>query len=62
MGRDVPFDKDIKCDSCGSIGGFDFMGDTLCGTCASNYIAEAEKEAHELESQEIERQEIEATS
>lgn len=33
MGRDVPFEHDKKCDACGKLGAFDFMGDYLCGEC-----------------------------
>lgn len=32
--REVPFDKDEKCDLCGAVGAFDFMGDLLCPACA----------------------------
>jgi len=34
MSRDVPFDDDDVCDSCGQVGVFDFMGDSLCPECA----------------------------
>lgn len=32
--REVPFDEDEKCDRCGAVGAFDFMGDLLCPSCA----------------------------
>ena len=35
MSRDVPFDKDTICDSCGVKGAYDFMGDFLCPECFS---------------------------
>ena len=31
--REVPFNKDEKCDVCGKLGAFDFMGDLICGDC-----------------------------
>lgn len=37
-GRDVPFDKELKCDDCGADGAFDFMGDYLCPTCVEKCI------------------------
>ena len=30
MGRDIPYDEEVKCDSCGKVGAFDFMGDCYC--------------------------------
>ena len=33
MSRDVPFDPDTKCDNCGVVGAFDFMGDYFCSGC-----------------------------
>lgn len=38
MGREVPFHLDEKCDECGATGVFDFMGDYMCGACASKVI------------------------
>jgi len=38
MNREVPFDKDAKCDVCGSRGAYDFMGDYLCGQCAQRSL------------------------
>jgi len=35
MSRDVPFDEKAKCDSCGEVGAYDFLGDVLCPTCAA---------------------------
>lgn len=32
--RDIPYDHNTKCDSCGALGAFDFMGDNLCDSCA----------------------------
>ena len=40
--RIVPFDKDAVCDVCGQVGAYDFMGDYLCGKCASERIPEEE--------------------
>ena len=34
MSRQVPFEPNAVCDSCGAKGAFDFMGDMLCGRCA----------------------------
>lgn len=34
MGREVPFDEEAICDSCGERGAWDFMGDYLCDKCA----------------------------
>lgn len=34
MSREVPFDEQAKCDNCGGVGAFDFMGDLLCPVCA----------------------------
>tara|TARA_R110000868_G_C10429059_1_gene724117 strand:- start:258 stop:482 length:225 start_codon:yes stop_codon:yes gene_type:complete len=43
MSRIVPFDEKEVCDECGAVGAFDFMGDFLCGSCASVAIDEQEK-------------------
>lgn len=32
--REVPFDENAKCDVCGQLGAFDFMGDLICPKCA----------------------------
>lgn len=40
--RDVPFDDEAKCDSCGQLGAYDFMGDYLCPNCAEKAIGESE--------------------
>ena len=34
MSRDVPFEENILCESCGKTGAYDFMGDFLCMECA----------------------------
>ncbi len=34
MSGDVEFDTGAKCDACGTIGAWDFMGDLLCLKCA----------------------------
>jgi len=44
MARDVPFNKDAKCDECGKTGAYDFMGDLLCPECAEKYIEKEEQE------------------
>ena len=33
MSREVPFDMNAKCDMCGCVGAWDFMGDYLCADC-----------------------------
>ena len=33
MSRDIPYSPTEKCDACGKIGAFDFMGDFLCDKC-----------------------------
>ena len=33
MSRDIPFNKDDKCDGCGKSGAFDMMGDCYCPDC-----------------------------
>lgn len=42
--REVPFDEKERCDRCGAIGAFDFMGDLLCAKCAEELIPSAEEE------------------
>lgn len=34
MSRDVPFNPNAKCDTCGRIGAYDFMGDYICTKCS----------------------------
>lgn len=34
--RTVPYEETTLCDACGAVGAFDFMGDSLCGKCASD--------------------------
>ena len=36
MGRDVPYDPEDKCDVCGKLGAFDFMGDYICSDCLAD--------------------------
>ena len=31
--RDVPFEPNERCDNCGRLGAFYFMGDLLCSEC-----------------------------
>ena len=38
MGREIPFDVKAKCDECGKLGAYDFMGDLLCPECADKLI------------------------
>jgi hypothetical protein len=33
MDREIPFEKDTKCDIYGKLGAFDFMGDYICERC-----------------------------
>lgn len=33
MSREIPFEPDERCDCCGALGAFDFMGDFLCPNC-----------------------------
>lgn len=35
MTRDIPFEEGARCDVCGRMGAFDFMGDYLCANHAS---------------------------
>ncbi len=42
--REVPFEKNSKCDGCGAIGAFDFMGDYLCPACAKIAIPSEDNE------------------
>lgn len=37
-GRLVPFDPKAKCDYCGAIGAYDFMGDFYCINCAQSAV------------------------
>ena len=32
--RTMPFEPDSRCECCGAMGAFDFMGDLLCARCA----------------------------
>lgn len=40
--REVPFNKNAVCDSCGTIGAYDFMGGLLCQKCADGITEAAE--------------------
>ena len=33
MSHDVEYDENMKCDRCGKMGGWDFMGDCYCDAC-----------------------------
>lgn len=46
MSRSIPFDTKEKCEECGVVGSFDFMGDYLCDQCARQYI-DSELDEHE---------------
>lgn len=35
VSREVPYKEQARCDLCNCIGAFDFMGDMLCGACAT---------------------------
>ena len=43
--REVPFEEGARCDSCGYMGAFDFMGDSLCASCAFGHSLPS-KEGH----------------
>lgn len=36
--RTVPYDANTKCDGCGKIGAFDFMGDHYCVECSARLV------------------------
>ena len=55
MSRDVYYDKNAKCDECGAVGAFDFMGDYICMKCANKAIEEACDEITEDENTDIRR-------
>jgi hypothetical protein len=38
MDREIPFDETEKCDECGKLGAFDFMGDYYCPECVSEIL------------------------
>lgn len=40
--RTVPFDEKAKCDDCGKVGAYDFMGDLLCPECTEKAMGEPE--------------------
>ena len=44
MSRNVPFEPDLPCDVCGRKGGWDFMGDIICGYCLEGVLPDEEKE------------------
>ena len=35
--RTVPYEENTKCDICGKLGVFDFMGDYICQECIDKY-------------------------
>lgn len=39
MGKTVPFNDKEKCDDCGALGAFDFMGDFLCPKCTKKCLS-----------------------
>jgi hypothetical protein len=39
-GREIPFEGDAVCDSCGAIGAFDVMGDYFCEQCMKDFTQE----------------------
>jgi len=43
MNRDVPYDEDAKCDDCGNMGAYDFMGDYICEECVAKYDDDEEE-------------------
>lgn len=47
MSREVVFKYDERCDVCGRLGAYDFMGDFLCADCSSRYIDGENKENSE---------------
>ena len=52
--RDVPYEPNERCDNCGRLGAFDFMGDLLCPKCIQNEddIEELEEEEDDTEEEE----------
>lgn len=42
MSREIPYELDLVCDSCGKVGAFDFMGDALCTLCSSSFVEKSE--------------------
>ncbi len=48
MDRTVPYDEHQKCDECGNLGSWDFMGDSICPECLGKIkAAKALKQAIE---------------
>lgn len=49
--REVPYDPKLKCDNCGNVGAFDFMGDYFCDVCAYNitYVLEEDSGSRETD-------------
>jgi hypothetical protein len=46
--REVPFDENEKCDICGKLGAFDFMGDLICDDCLDKTDIEKEWDAESV--------------
>jgi hypothetical protein len=44
MDREIEFEKDLKCDVCGKLGAYDFMGDYICQECIDKERKEAESD------------------
>ena len=42
MSKDVPYEENEKCDVCGKVGAYDFMGDCLCPECCEKYMEKGE--------------------
>lgn len=42
MSREIPYEPDLICDSCGKAGAFDFMGDAFCTQCSSSCVEKSE--------------------
>ena len=40
MSRDIPYDPELQCDNCDTIGAYDFMGDYLCENCMDFHVEE----------------------
>lgn len=36
--RQIPFDEEERCDGCGAIGAYDFMGYCYCPDCIKKYL------------------------
>ena len=47
MDRTYPFDPLERCDECGCLGAFDFMGDCYCAKCLQEFGEDLEDEYDE---------------